>query len=439
MVFWKTGPPGGPRRANSVMGIGPMIRILAVCFLLLAGALGAHAQETRIAAVVNDDVISLGDLQARVNLMLVSSQFQDTPQVRQRIAPQVLRTLIDEKLEMQEAKRFNVAVSEAEIQRTMDRLEQQNNMPKGGLRQFLDARGIPLSTLTSQITAAIAWGKLVDNRLSQSVAVSEEEINEAIARVKANIGKPESRVAEIFLGVDNPSQEEQVRQLAERLIEQIRAGANFPAVAQQFSQSPTAAVGGDLGWVTSGELPGDIDQAVERMQPGQLSPPVRASGGFYLLYLLERRTVGTASPGDAVINLSRVVFPLAPNASDADRRRALAAAEEVSASAKSCGEMAKIGQERAPQLSGEMKDLKVGKLPPEMRNVVQELKVAEASKPLVLHDGVGVFMLCERKDAPPPVPTRDQIADTLVRQRLDTLARRYIHDLRRAAYVDMRV
>ena len=416
-----------------------MIRALVVCFALLAAALSVHAQETRIAAVVNDDVISMGDLEARIRLVLVSSQLSDTPQVRQRVGPQVLRSLIDEKLEMQEAKRYNVAVSDDEIQKAIGRLEQQNNMPKGGLQKYLEAHGIPLSSLTDQITASIAWNRLVDNRLSQNVTVSDEEINDALARIKSNIGKPESRVEEIFLAVDNPSQEEQVRQLADRLTEQIRAGANFSSVAQQFSQSPTAAVGGDLGWLQPGEPAGELGQVAERLQPGELSPPIRTSGGYYILYLRERRTVGQASAADTVVTLYRVVFPLPPNAPEAERQKALTAAQQITVSAKSCGEMAKLGQDRAPQSSGELKDLRLGNLPSEMQTVVRGLKIAEASKPLVLKDGVGVFMMCDRKEPAPPVPTRDQVADRLTRQRLDSLARRYLHELRRVAYVDRRV
>jgi len=116
--------------------------------VIMVGIGAAAAQETRIAAVVNEDMISLGDLEARIRLVLLSSQLPDSEQVRQRVAPQVLRTLIDEKLEMQEAKKFNVTVSEDDTNKAFDRLEQQNNMPKGNLEKVLSQHGIPRSTLT---------------------------------------------------------------------------------------------------------------------------------------------------------------------------------------------------------------------------------------------------------------------------------------------------
>ena len=407
--------------------------------LILVGAATAAAQETRIAAVVNDDMISLGDLDARVRLVLLSSQLPDNEQVRQRVTPQVLRTLIDEKLEVQEAKRFNITANDDEINKAFERLEQQNNMPKGGLDQVLSVHGIPRSSLTDQIRSAIIWNKLVDGKLGPNVSVSDEEIKDTLARIKQEIGKSQYRVAEIFLAVDNPSQEADVKALADRLLDQIHQGASFSAVAQQFSQSPTAAVGGDLGWLTAAELPHDIAEAVQSMQAGQLSAPIRTSGGFYILGLLERRIFGTPSPADALVTLTRVSFmiPL-ETATDADRQKAFAAAQQVSDAAKSCDDMRRIGKERAPQTSGEMRDVKIGSLPAEFQTLLASMQLSQASKPLQFHDGFGVVMLCERKEAPSPIPTRDQLSDTLTRQRLDTLSRRYLRDLRRTAYVDLR-
>src|SRR5579864_3637741 len=416
-----------------------MLRVAGIILSLVLLAAGAAAQETRIAAVVNDDVISIGDLEGRIQLVLLSSQLPDNAQVRQRITPQVLRSLIDEKLEMQEAKRFKITVSDKEVQDRIDKLEQQNNMPKGGLEKFLKEHGIPRSSLVSQITAALAWNKVIEGKFSSLATVSDQEVNDTLARIKGNIGKPQSQVGEIFLAVDNPNQDTEVKNLADRLAEQIRSGTAFSAVAQQFSQSPTAAVGGDLGWVLPGELPPDLAKAVDGMQQGQLSAPIRGNGGYYLLYLAERRTVGQASPQDATISFARVGFPMPQTLPPAERQRAVAEAQQVAASMHSCGELLKYGRDHQPKLTGEERDVKIGALPPQLRSLFEGLKVAEPSKPVLFGDVVGILMVCERKEPPSPIPTREQVLDTLQRQRLETLAQRYLSDLRRLAYVDMRV
>ena len=406
--------------------------------LCLLAVPAVAAQENRIAAVVNSDIITDADVVAQVRLVELSSNLPDTPDNQKRLAPQVMRNLVDQKLELQEAKRLGIGVSDAEIARTVTGIEQRNIMKQGALDALLTDHGISRDVFVSQLKASIAFQKVVQARISQDVQVSDDEVDEAMKRMQADIGKPQSRIAEIFLAVDNPSQEDEVRQVADRLIEQIRGGADFGAVAQQFSQSPSAAVGGDIGWVTPSELSPRLTEAVAKMSPGQMSYPIRTPAGFYLLYLLERRTFGTEDPEKVTLSLDEVIFPLAPTATPEEKQAVETQAQRVSAEAKSCGEMAKLGAERAPQLSRQIPQIRASDLPPELRQPILALKVAEASKPMALPGGIGVVMVCTRQGAP-TLPTREELMDTIARERLDALARRYMRDLRRDAYVDVRV
>ena len=414
-----------------------MKRLLLALAIALAAA-AASAQETRIAAVVNDDVISVGDLAARIRLVFASSNIQDTPESRQRVTRQVVRILIDEKLEMQEAKRLNITVSDDELNAALAGIESQNNLPKGGLDGMLEARGIPRSTLVDQITATLAWGKVIRQNLNRVTPISDEEIDSAIARLRETEDQPRARVAEIFLAVNNPQQDDEVHRFADQLYEQLRAGGHFSALAQQFSQSATAAVGGDIGWVAPGQLATEIGNVVQKLNAGEMSPPIRAAGGYYLILVVEKQTGGKAED-DTRVSLVQIMFPLAANASPAERQKVTAQAEAVSKQAKSCGEMTQIGRAQAPQTSGELGKVRVGDLPVELRKTVLGLQIAEASPPVPLRGGLGVLMVCERQNAANALPTREEMADTLARRRFESLAQRYLRDLRRAAFVDMRV
>jgi peptidyl-prolyl cis-trans isomerase SurA len=410
--------------------------LLLVATLALADA--ASAQETRIAAVVNDDAISVADVTARMRLVFASSNIEDTPDSRQRVARQVVRILIDEKLQMQEAKRLNLKVSDEEIAAALANIEAQNNLPKGGLDKMLSTRGIERGTLVDQLTATLAWGKVVRQNLNRVTAISDEEIDAAIARQRETADQPRARVSEIFLAVSNPQQDAEVHRFADQLFEQLRAGARFGALAQQFSQSATAAVGGDIGWVTPSQLSSEIGATVQKLNAGDLSPPIRAGGGYYLIWVMEKKT-GGASDDDTRVALLQIMFPLAADASPAERQKAMAQAESVSKQAKSCGEMAQIGRERAPQTSGDLGKVRIGDLPLELRKTVFGLQVAEASPPMPLRGGVGVLMVCEREASANAVPSRDQMGDEIARDRFESLAQRYLRDLRRSAFVDMRV
>ncbi len=420
-----------------------MSRLLACLLLLLLAAAPVRdslAQESRIVAVVNNDVITTDDVAGRLVLVMRSSDIPDTPENRQRLAPRILRQMIDEKLELQEAARLNVKVSDDEINDALASLEQRNNMPKGQLDTYLKQAGIPRATLVSQITASVAWGKVIRGRLSQDVAVSDEEVNESMARIKEDTGKPQSHVAEIFLAMDNPSQEDEIQRLADRLIDQIRHGANFASVAQQFSQSPSAAAGGDIGWLTPNQLGPPLGEAVEKMKPGEMSYPIKTPAGYYILYVIERRTLGAVNVDDTRLSVTQVAFPYPPNASAADRSRIQNEAQQASSTAKSCGELAKFGNDHVPPFPVKSaEDVRAGDLtPPELRQQILQLKVAEATQPIPGSTGLAVIMLCGRKDPEGGLPTREQVENNLARQRLDALARRYMRNLRRAAYIDVR-
>jgi peptidyl-prolyl cis-trans isomerase SurA len=402
---------------------------------------GGQGTQTRIAAVVNDEAISVADLTSRLKMVMLSSNLADSPETRQRVAAQVLRTIVDEKLQMQEAKRQNVTATDEEINKALAQIEKQNNMQAGQLDQVLKARGIERGALVDQLTASIVWSKLVRRLVSQTNVVSDEEIDYALKRAKETANEPQSRVAEIFLAVDNPQQEDEVRRLAERLTEQMKQGARFSAVAQQFSQSATAAVGGDIGWVRPEQLSPELGKVVAQMRPGELSAPVRTGAGYYLLLVLDRRSGRSAGPEDSMVHLVQIVFPLPPQATEPMRRAAIAEAQSAKTTAKNCEELLKIGKEKgSAQLSSEGR-LRVDQVTPAMRTIVLGLGVGQTSPPIVQKNGVGVIMMCE-KAAPssaPTVPSRDEVGETLMRQRLETLARRYMRDLRRTAFVDVRV
>jgi len=397
-----------------------------------------QAPEMRIAAVVNDEVISVFDLISRMRMVMISSNLADSPETRQRIAAQVLRSLVDEKLQLQEAKKQNVLATDEELNAALSQIEKQNNMQPGQLNEFLKARGIDRGALVNQLTASIIWAKLVRRLAAQTTEISDEEVDDTLKRLKEHAGEPQSRVAEIFLAVDNPAQDEEVRHLAEKLTEQMKQGARFSAIAQQFSQSATAAVGGDIGWIRPDQLPPELGKVVGQLKPGELSPPIRTTGGYYLMLVLDRRTGATGASQEPVFDIVQVVFPLGPQATDAMKRTTMAEVQSIRGAAKTCPEMLKLGKEKAPQLTSEGK-IRINEISPELRNIVTKLGIGEASQPILQKNGLGILMVCS-KDTPQAAElSHDEVFESLMRQRLDTVSRRYLRDLRRAAYVDVRV
>ena len=271
--------------------------LLALLPVSLAPSDRAGAQETAgIAAVVNNEAISVSDLVARIDIAIAASRLRVSEELRRRLAPQVLRSLIDERLKVQEAERLGVTVSAAEMANARRNVEQRNGIAAGALEGFLSSQGLDVAAVMDQLRAEILWSKLVRGRLGAAVSVGEGEIDEALAQLEANRGRPEYRVAEIFLAVESSEREGEVRAAATSLYEQLAAGANFAQIASQFSQSATAAVGGDVGWVLEGDLPREIEAVLVQLQPGSVAAPVRSFDGYTIVMLLDRRTVLSGAP-----------------------------------------------------------------------------------------------------------------------------------------------
>jgi peptidyl-prolyl cis-trans isomerase SurA len=421
---------------------GPMkpVTLLLVMIALLLGPAPGRAQEMlRIAAVVNDEVISLFDVGARIRLLLLTINQPESPENYQQMLPQVLRSLIDEKLELQEAKQKGVDVTDSDVDSVVADIEHNNKMPPGGLFTLLEQNRIPRDTMISQLRARIAWQRTVARRLRLTYQVTADQIDEALAEMKENQGKPEYLLAEIFLSIDAPENEPDVRASAERLANEIKQGADFAALARQFSESATSASGGDTGWVQLPQLDPEIATAVDHLQVGEVSAPVRTVGGYHVLWLRERRTVAAAGSEEARVALRRILVPTTPNTPAADVEARREQAQQAAKSIKSCDDVPRVAAELGTQGSTDLGTLRVADLAPRLQPVITKLAVGQASEPIALDNGLAIMVVCQRTDpAAAALPGRDQVGQRLFAEKLDGESRKYLRDLRQAAYIDIR-
>ncbi len=408
---------------------------------LIAAVIGspAAAQQTmRIAAVVNDEVISVFDLSQRLKMALYSSGLPDTPEQRERLVPRVLQTLIDETLQVQEARRRNISITDADMSQAVKMLERRNGVLPGGFEDFLKGNGLDPIAVKGQVRASLTWNKLLTRRVAPTIDVGEEEVDAVIARLAARQGQTENLLSEIFLAVDNPEDEAEIRQLAERLITQMQSGADFAAVAGQFSQSASAAVGGDIGWMQRGLLGTDSERAIENMAPGALSPPIRTPDGYQILRLRDRRRIEPAGADQTEVSLRQFVLPLRENSPPGEVESQVNLAKQIAASAADCADFARLAAKTGTPQAEQPARIKLGDLSETVRAAVAALEASHVSEPLVTPAGVQIIMVCARSESAMG-PDRDQIIDQIGRERLQMLARRYLRDLKRAATIDRRL
>ncbi|MGO1117137.1 peptidylprolyl isomerase [Rhodovibrionaceae bacterium A322] len=392
-----------------------------------------HAQESMSpAAVVNDEVVSHLDLFMRLRMAIIASGLQDTPQTRERLLRPVLRQLIDEKLQLQEAKRLEISIPANYVDNGVQEIAERNGMDTASFLSALKGQGVLETALRGQVEASIAWQTIVQTRLRAQLNISQDEIDETVNRLRENEKLSQVRVAEIFLPFDSPSDEGSVRETAARLIEQMQQGASFAAVAQQFSQSATASVGGDMGWQVESELVPELIPVVKNMEKGALAGPVRALGGFYIVALIDRSSGATNS--STKLRLSQILFDVP----EGKREEVMSYAVENTAEVYSCGQLEKLGADIGAPGSGSLGEVVLSDLPDIIQGAVADLPIGTPSTPIDLNGRISVLVVCLREGGESKI-TAEQVGQTLERERLDMLSRRYMRDLRRESNVDIRI
>ncbi len=398
----------------------------------------ASAQEVeRIAAVVNDKVISVFDLRQRIDMLIFSANLPNTPDQRRGMAPQVLRSLIDEALQTEEAARLNIRVTAREMDDAVGQIERTNNIPTGRFEDFIRQRGVSPDAALAQIRANLAWQKLIRRRVLPTIEIGEEEIDAVIKGIRAGQGQTQYRVSEILLPVDDAAQRQSILDLGNRLASQIRLGADFAGIARQFSKSASAATGGDIGWIQEGELGSEANNALATLDVGKVSDPVRTPDGYLILRMADRRKLRTPGVEDSRVALRQLVLALPENAQEVEVQSQVSLAREVAANTANCDDFAELAREMGTPQPARAAEFRLGDLNQRLQQVAADIAIGVASEPLVVPNGVQVVMVCSREEA--GALPRDQIRDTLTRQRVDMLSRRYLRDLRRSAFVDLRV
>jgi len=239
------------------------------------------------------------------------------------------------------------------------------------------------------------------------------------------------------LPVDNPADTEEIRELANRLVQQIRNGADFRAVAGQFSKSASAATGGDIGWIQAGGLEPAMNTAITSMKVGEVSEPISTADGITILSLISQRTNEPPSAGERTVQLRQALFLLNENAPQSDVEASMSKVRETVANVRGCKDFAAAAEAAGTPQPSDPASFKLKDLNTDLRAVAANLPVGQASAPIRQPAGIQIVMICERQDD--TGPDRDEIRQTLLRERVDMLSRRYLRDLRRAAFVDLRV
>lgn len=393
-----------------------------------------------VAAIVNDSIISTYDLRQRIMLLIVTAGVQPTEENMPQIQREALRGLIDEHLEIQELKRvekqqkFTIIADKDDIDRQIDRMAEENRMSGQQLLKSLEAAGVGADTLRDQLRAEISWQRWINGRYGSRLRVGDDQIEAQLAQLNAAAAKPQFLMSEIYIDPARTGSMANAQRGGEQLIAQLQQGAPFAAVARQFSSAPTAANGGDAGWVSTGSVAPELQQALDEMRPGQLSQPITTKDGVYILFLRDKRAGNKAALVDLKQMAVRVASDATPEVLEAAKVKLLGLKPKING----CKDMEAVAATASDVVAGDLGEAEIKDLAPAFREAAEALNVGQVSDPIRTPAGLHLIAVCGKRQGGAKAPTKEEIENRMIGQQLAMVSKRYLRDLRNSATIETR-
>lgn len=393
-----------------------------------------------VAAVVNDDIVSTYDLVQRMRLLSVTSGIQPDQNTLPQLQREALRSLVEERLQLQELRRVerenkvDIIATDPEVDAEIADIARGNNITGEALVAQLRAAGIGPETFRSQVRAEVSWQNYIRGRFGSRLRIGQDQIKAVQAQLAASASKPQYQISEVVIDPNRVGGPEAALQGAQQLIDQIQQGAPFPAVARQFSSSATAANGGDAGWVGSGEIPTEVEAALEQLRAGQLSRPIVTQDGVYIVYLRDKRSGSSVT----MVNLKQAAVPLAQDATPDQIEAARVTLESLRPRVTGCADLESKASAVSGVMAGDLGEAEIGGLSPDFQAAVAATADGQLSQPIRTGAGLHLIMVCGRRQAGAQIPTAQQIESRLFGQQLSMISRRLLRDLRNVATVETR-
>ena len=418
-----------------------MLKIVLVSSLVLMSAAAQAApvatNASGIVAVVGEEAITSYDVMERLKFVFATTKIGSNPEAVSRLTPQIVRALIDEHLQLQEGRKNDITLFDKELDQAIAAIENQRGIPAGGIRQMMAANRIAEETFTNQVKAQIVWSKLLQKKVRSQVKISDEEVAQMIEKLSRPEIKQEIKIGLWQLSVDKKEREKEVARAAEKFVMEVRNGANFEELARQFA-------GGSAGittfWVRPEQLDPAIARAIVGAKAGYVSDPLRNQLGFTIIKVYETRDLPGQAPTGTEITFKEITLKLRSSADEKEINALRTIAEEVAKHPGTCAEKNIAGIENAElaSISVDKTTQMLSDLPAALRVIADGMKVGDISSPLAGDEGVKLYMLCGKREGVKAVVDKERARGVVYQQRMELEAQKYMRNLRRDAFIEIR-
>ena len=430
--------------------VGRIAAALVLCALMPFVAAQTRAPATPnmadyIVAVVNQELVTNGELQARLARIR-----EDAARSNAKLPPpdelrkQVLDVLIDERVLITNARETGPKIDEGELDRAVLNVAVQNQMTLPQLRARLQQQGLAYATFRNNLKDQLLVERVREREVGQLIRITDAEIDALLEQRRAASGNAaQLNIAQILVPVAegaNPEQVAQRRARAEAALARVRGGEDFAAVAREISEDGNKAQGGEIGLRPADRLPDVFVEAVRGLEPGAVSPTLLKSGaGFHVLKLLARQQ-GAAFTVQQTHARHILLRTSAQLSAESAGRRLAEFKRQIVAGTKSFEQLARENSEDASATGGgDLGWTSPGAYVPEFEQTMNALPVNGVSDPVISRFGVHLIQVLARRDIVLDVKQqREQARNVLREQKFESAYLEWVRDLRGRAYVEMR-
>ena len=396
------------------------------------------SEKISVVALVNGEPITSLDVKNRINFIGSMTGLEVNDSTIDDVKRDALQNLVDEKIKIQQARQDIPAILSAARGKARELVD--INFAKDGVsgKQVLSARGVNSKTIQEKFYADLLWSNVLSSRFARQFSTLDQKAEQEQNRIKNSMSEPQVKLSEIILLPTQKRSFEQTVGLANKIVDALRKGADFSAIAQQYSSAGTAAKGGTIGWIFTAQLPAEIQDALSTAETGTVLSPIIDNNQIVIVRKEGLRANGMLDPKTTMISLSRAILPLTIEASSSDQK---AAAERLilqTEKLRNCAEMKALNSDLGSNLPSSLGQLQLGSLSPQLQQEIQGLNAGDMSRALPFTEGMVVFMVCERINPDAAIPNIEQLKAKQADKLLSTLGGRYLLRLQRNAIIEYR-
>jgi peptidyl-prolyl cis-trans isomerase SurA len=398
----------------------------------------------RIVAVVNDEAITARELDERAQVAMRQLAQQGTPPPPRPVVERQLRErMIGDRVQVQFAKESGMRVEDADLERAIGSIAEQNKLSLQAMRDALERDGVPYAKFREDIRSEIMMARLREREVDNKMVITESEIDAFLANERQDGRGDEVDLSHILVVVPENASPEQVqarRVRAEEALAQLAKGTDFRQVAVAFSEAPDALQGGAMGWRAGDRLPTIFYDALKSMKPGDVSSVLRSANGFHILRLNERR--GGQTPASVQqTRVRHILLKINELVSENEARNRLLVLKERLENKADFAELARVHSEDASaSRGGDLGWVLPGDTVPEFERVMNNLQPGQISEPVQTNFGWHLIQVLERGTQDVSKERRRLLArQTLRARKSDEAYQEWVRQLRDRSYIEVRL